>query len=280
LNDVGLSYLTLNRSANTLAGGEAQRIRLATQIGSSLMGVLYILDEPSIGLHQRDNDRLIETLKRLKSLGNTVIVVDHDEDTIRASDYVIDIGPAAGVHGGEVVAAGTPDEVARVKESITGQYLSGARKIPVPKKRRPGNGKSLKIIGAVEHNLKNIDVAIPLGNMTVVSGVSGSGKSSLIIDIVMARTEPAGKHSRILEENLIRSSTLIRVQLAEHRAQIQPPTLVRSLTFVTSLRRYLRQRFVATLRVDLALTSKAVAVRPVRAMGSLRLRCTFCQMYM
>ncbi len=205
LNDVGLSYLTLNRSANTLAGGEAQRIRLATQIGSSLMGVLYILDEPSIGLHQRDNDRLIETLKRLKSLGNTVIVVEHDEDTIRASDYVIDIGPAAGVHGGEVVAAGTPDEVARVKESITGQYLSGARKIPVPKKRRPGNGKSLKIIGAVEHNLKNIDVAIPLGNMTVVSGVSGSGKSSLINDILARQLsqeyhrsqEPAGKHSRI-----------------------------------------------------------------------------------
>lgn len=205
LNDVGLSYLTLNRSANTLAGGEAQRIRLATQIGSSLMGVLYILDEPSIGLHQRDNDRLIETLKRLKSLGNTVIVVEHDEDTIRASDYVIDIGPAAGVHGGEVVAAGTPDEVARVKESITGQYLSGVKEIPVPKKRRPGNGKSLKIIGATEHNLKNIDVAIPLGNMTVVSGVSGSGKSSLINDILARQLsqeyhrsqEPAGKHSRI-----------------------------------------------------------------------------------
>lgn len=205
LNDVGLGYLTLNRSANTLAGGEAQRIRLATQIGSSLMGVLYILDEPSIGLHQRDNDRLIETLKRLKSLGNTVIVVEHDEDTIRASDYVIDIGPAAGVHGGEVVAAGTPDEIAKSKASITGQYLAGTKVIPVPKQRRKGNGKSLKIVGAEENNLKNIDVAIPLGNMTVVSGVSGSGKSSLINDILARKLsqeyhrsqEPVGKHSRI-----------------------------------------------------------------------------------
>ncbi|QQS26674.1 excinuclease ABC subunit UvrA [bacterium] len=205
LNDVGLSYLTLDRSANTLAGGEAQRIRLATQIGSSLMGVLYILDEPSIGLHQRDNDRLIETLQRLKNLGNTVIVVEHDEDTIRASDYVVDIGPAAGVHGGEVVAAGTPDEVAKVSNSITGQYLSGAKQIAVPTKRRKGNGKSLKIVGATENNLKNIDIEIPLGNMTVVSGVSGSGKSSLVNDILARKLsqeyhrsqEPAGKHSRI-----------------------------------------------------------------------------------
>lgn len=205
LNDVGLAYLTLDRSANTLAGGEAQRIRLATQIGSSLMGVLYILDEPSIGLHQRDNDRLIETLKRLKSLGNTVIVVEHDEDTIRASDYVIDIGPAAGEHGGEVVAVGTPDEVAANEKSITGQYLSGKKSIPVPKRRRQGNGKTLKIIGATEHNLQNIDVAIPLGMMTVVSGVSGSGKSSLINDILARQLSqeyhraqvPAGKHSRI-----------------------------------------------------------------------------------
>lgn len=205
LNDVGLSYLTLDRSANTLAGGEAQRIRLATQIGSSLMGVLYILDEPSIGLHQRDNDRLIDTLQRLKSLGNTVIVVEHDEDTIRASDYVVDIGPAAGVHGGEVVAAGTPDEVASVKESITGQYLAGTKQIAVPTKRRKGNGKYLKIVGATENNLKNVDVEIPLGNMTVVSGVSGSGKSSLVNDILARKLsqeyhrsqEPVGKHSRI-----------------------------------------------------------------------------------
>jgi excinuclease ABC subunit A len=205
LNDVGLSYLTLDRAANTLAGGEAQRIRLATQIGSSLMGVLYILDEPSIGLHQRDNDRLIETLKRLRDLGNTVIVVEHDEDTIRASDYVVDVGPAAGVHGGEIVAVGSPQQIAKTKSSITGQYLSGAKKIAVPTKRRKGNGKSLKIIGATENNLKNIDVAIPLGNMTVITGVSGSGKSSLVNDILARKLSqeyhraqvPAGKHSRI-----------------------------------------------------------------------------------
>ncbi len=205
LNDVGLSYLTLNRSANTLAGGEAQRIRLATQIGSSLMGVLYILDEPSIGLHQRDNDRLIETLKRLRNLGNTVIVVEHDEDTILASDCVIDIGPAAGEHGGEVVAIGTPAEVAKNPKSITGQYLSGKKKIVVPKTRRKGNGKSLTIVGATEHNLQNVTVSIPLGNMTVVTGVSGSGKSSLINDILARKLsqeyhrsqEPAGKHERI-----------------------------------------------------------------------------------
>ena len=201
LNDVGLSYLSLDRSANTLAGGEAQRIRLATQIGSSLMGVLYILDEPSIGLHQRDNDRLISTLMRLKALGNTVIVVEHDEDTIRMADYVIDIGPAAGEHGGKVVAAGTPAEVAKVKESLTGQYLSGDKKIEVPKERRKSNGKSLKIIGATEHNLKDVTAEIPLGIMTVVSGVSGSGTSSLINDILARRLsqeyhrsqEPAGK---------------------------------------------------------------------------------------
>lgn len=205
LNNVGLSYLTLDRSANTLAGGEAQRIRLATQIGSSLMGVLYILDEPSIGLHQRDNDRLIETLKRLRDLGNTVIVVEHDEDTIRASDCVVDIGPAAGEHGGEVVAVGTPDEVAANPKSITGQYLSGKKSIAVPKKRRPGNSNKLTIVNATEHNLKNVTVSIPLGNMTVVSGVSGSGKSSLINDILARQLSqeyhraqaPAGKHERI-----------------------------------------------------------------------------------
>jgi excinuclease ABC subunit A len=184
LNEVGLGYLTLARSAKTLSGGEAQRIRLATQIGSGLQGVLYVLDEPSIGLHQRDNERLIATLKRLKELGNTVIVVEHDEDTIKVADFLVDIGPGAGVHGGEVVASGTPEEVAKSKRSITGQYLRGEKEISTPKKRRKGTGKSIIVRGAREHNLQNIDVEIPLGKMVVVSGVSGSGKSTLINDIV------------------------------------------------------------------------------------------------
>jgi len=184
LIDVGLTYLSLSRSATTLSGGEAQRIRLATQIGSGLMGVLYVLDEPSIGLHQRDNERLIKTLKHMRDLGNTVLVVEHDEETIRTADYLIDIGPGAGVHGGQVIAAGTPKEVADNKQSITGQYLVGARKIELPKKRRKGTGKFIKIINATENNLQNVTVEIPLGEMVVVSGVSGSGKSSLINDIL------------------------------------------------------------------------------------------------
>lgn len=184
MRDVGLTYLSLLRAANTLSGGEAQRIRLATQIGSGLQGVLYVLDEPSIGLHQRDNDRLIKTLKHLRDLGNTVLVVEHDEDTIREADYLLDIGPGAGVHGGKVVAHGTPAEVAAHPTSTTGKYLSGAEKIEVPKKRREGNGKSLVVRGAREHNLKNVDVTIPLGKLTVVSGVSGSGKSTLVNDIL------------------------------------------------------------------------------------------------
>lgn len=185
MSNVGLNYLELARAANTLSGGEAQRIRLATQIGSGLQGVLYVLDEPSIGLHQRDNDRLIATLKRLRDLGNTVLVVEHDEDTIREADYLLDIGPGAGVAGGQVVAAGTPAEVAEQKDSITGRYLSGEEKIDVPKKRRPiVKDRQLIIRGARENNLKNIDVTFPLGVMTVVSGVSGSGKSTLVNDIL------------------------------------------------------------------------------------------------
>ncbi|WP_003540408.1 excinuclease ABC subunit UvrA [Desulfotomaculum nigrificans] len=184
LVNVGLDYLTLNRSAGTLSGGEAQRIRLATQIGSGLMGVLYILDEPSIGLHQRDNARLIATLERLRDLGNTLIVVEHDEDTIRVADHIIDIGPAAGRHGGQVVAAGTVEEIMQVPESLTGQYLSGKKYIPVPLHRRQGNGKELVIKGAAENNLKNIDVAIPLGVFVCVTGVSGSGKSTLVNEIL------------------------------------------------------------------------------------------------
>jgi excinuclease ABC subunit A len=206
MSNVGLTYLELSRAANTLSGGEAQRIRLATQIGSGLQGVLYVLDEPSIGLHQRDNDRLIATLKRLRDLGNTVLVVEHDEDTIRAADYLLDIGPYAGVHGGEVVAAGTPAEVAQNDKSITGRYLSGKEKIDVPTRRRkPDANRILKIVAAAENNLKSIDVSIPLGLMTVVSGVSGSGKSTLINDILAkelsarlhrAQTVP-GKHEAI-----------------------------------------------------------------------------------
>ena len=187
LQSVGLSYLTLSRSAGTLSGGESQRIRLATQIGSSLMGVLYILDEPSIGLHQRDNDKLLATLQNLRDLGNTLLVVEHDEDTMRAADYLIDIGPGAGIHGGEVVAAGTPEEVMANPNSLTGQYLSGKKRIPVPETRRPGNGKSLKVIGAAENNLRHIDVEFPLGTFTVVTGVSGSGKSSLVNEILFKK---------------------------------------------------------------------------------------------
>ena len=205
MHDVGLSYLELGRAANTLSGGEAQRIRLATQIGSGLQGVLYVLDEPSIGLHQRDNDRLIATLKHLRDLGNTVLVVEHDEDTIRSADYLLDIGPGAGVHGGEVCAYGTPEEVAANEHSITGKYLSGQLKIDIPKKRRSGNGNVLRVVGAREHNLKNITVDIPLGLLTVVSGVSGSGKSTLINDIVARELavqlnraqEVAGSHDAI-----------------------------------------------------------------------------------
>ena len=184
LQSVGLEYLTLSRSSGTLSGGESQRIRLATQIGSSLTGVLYILDEPSIGLHQRDNDKLLGTLKHLRDLGNTVIVVEHDEDTMRAADHIVDIGPGAGIHGGEVVFNGKPSEIVDCAQSITGQYLSGQKKVEVPEKRRKGNGKKLRIIGAAQNNLKNVSVDIPLGKFVCVTGVSGSGKSSLINEIL------------------------------------------------------------------------------------------------
>lgn len=202
LRSVGLQYLTLSRKAGSLSGGESQRIRLATQIGSSLMGVLYILDEPSIGLHQRDNDMLLDTLKHLRDLGNTLIVVEHDEDTMRAADYLIDVGPGAGIHGGEIVAAGTPEQVMNTPGSVTGDYLSGRKKIPVPTARRAGNGQFLTVRGARENNLRGIDMSVPLGTLTVVTGVSGSGKSSLVNEIIYkrlaadlnrAKTHP-GKH--------------------------------------------------------------------------------------
>ena len=204
LQSVGLDYLTLTRNSGTLSGGEAQRIRLATQIGSSLMGVLYILDEPSIGLHQRDNDKLLATLQHLRDLGNTLIVVEHDEDTMRAADWIVDIGPGAGIHGGEVVCAGTAEDIMKCERSLTGQYMSGKRKIPVPEHRRAGNGKQLVIRGARENNLKNIDVAFPLGTMICVTGVSGSGKSSLV--------------NEILYKHLAASLNRAKTRPGEHRA--------------------------------------------------------------
>lgn len=196
LRSVGLEYLTLSRAAGTLSGGESQRIRLATQIGSSLMGVLYILDEPSIGLHQRDNDKLLHTLRQMVNLGNTLIVVEHDEDTMREADYIVDVGPGAGIHGGEIVAAGTLQDIIDCPRSITGQYLSGVKKIPVPKKRRPGDGRELKFFGCAENNLKDIDVSIPLGTLTVVTGVSGSGKSSLVNEIIYKKLAAELNRSR------------------------------------------------------------------------------------
>ena len=204
LKSVGLEYLTLSRSAGSLSGGESQRIRLATQIGSALMGVLYILDEPSIGLHQRDNDKLLQTLRQMVDLGNTLIVVEHDEDTMRAADYIVDVGPGAGIHGGEIIAQGTLEDIIAEPRSITGQYLSGKKKIPVPAHRRPGNGKFLKFFGCAENNLQHIDVSIPLGTLTAVTGVSGSGKSSLVNEIIYQKLAAelnrarlrSGKHDR------------------------------------------------------------------------------------
>ena len=197
LQAVGLRYLTLSRSAATLSGGESQRIRLATQIGSSLMGVLYILDEPSIGLHQRDNDKLLDTLRSLRDLGNTVLVVEHDEDTIRAADHIVDVGPAAGIHGGEIVASGSLDDIIACERSITGQYLSGKKKIPVPSERRKGNGKILTVRGAQENNLRGIDVELPLGTFTCVTGVSGSGKSSLVNEILYKKLAGALNRAKV-----------------------------------------------------------------------------------
>jgi excinuclease ABC subunit A len=205
LKNVGLDYLTLDRTTGTLSGGEAQRIQLATQIGSSLVGVLYVLDEPSIGLHQRDNDRLIETLERLRDLGNTIIVVEHDEMVMRRADHIIDLGPGAGTHGGELVAEGRMEEICKVERSVTGQYLSGKKVIPVPEKRAKGNGKKLVVHGARQHNLKNIRVEIPLGTFTCVTGVSGSGKSTLVEEILLkalkrhlhGSTDQVGEHDSI-----------------------------------------------------------------------------------
>ena len=244
MNDVGLSYLELGRAANTLSGGEAQRIRLATQIGSGLQGVLYILDEPSIGLHQRDNDKLIETLKNLRDLHNTVIVVEHDEDTIKAADFLVDIGPSAGVHGGNIVASGTPEEVAKVENSPTGRFLSGKDSISVPKKRRKIiKDNKITIIGASENNLKNIEVEIPLGVITVVSGVSGSGKSTLVNDILskelLARKhrakEIAGKHEDIVGIEKIDKAIVIDQSAIGRTPRSNPATYTGVFTQIREL---------------------------------------------
>jgi excinuclease ABC subunit A len=243
LLNVGLSYLSLDRSADTLSGGEAQRIRLATQIGSGLTGVLYILDEPSIGLHQRDNSRLLKTLKELRDLGNTVIVVEHDEETILESDYVVDIGPGAGKHGGEIVAEGTPAEVAQNKDSITGQFLSGKEEIEIPKRRRPGNGKKISVVGASEFNLKDVNVDIPLGKFVCLTGVSGSGKSTLLNDIVAkylsqyfwnSKDEP-GAHKKILGVDHIDKVINIDQSPIGRTPRSNPATYTGMFTFIRDL---------------------------------------------
>jgi excinuclease ABC subunit A len=258
LLNVGLDYLSLERAAGTLSGGEAQRIRLATQIGSGLTGVLYVLDEPSIGLHQRDNRRLIETLVKLRDLGNTLVVVEHDEDTIRASDWVVDIGPGAGVHGGEVVHSGTYKAILTNQKSITGAYLSGRQKIEVPKARRQIDAKrKLKVVGARENNLRNVDAEFPLGVLTAVTGVSGSGKSSLVNDILYqvlanglngAKGVP-GKHTRVEGLELLDKVVHVtRRQLAAPLDLTPPPTLVFLITFESCSRKQPKRKCAVTNR--------------------------------
>ncbi len=243
LNDVGVGYLNLSRSAGTLSGGEMQRIRLATQIGSRLMGVLYILDEPSIGLHQRDNSKLVTTLKGLRNLGNTVLVVEHDKETMEEADYIIDMGPGAGVHGGEIVAFGTPTEIKKNPKSVTGKYLSGAKRIFMPEMRRAGNGKNLQIIGATHNNLKNVDVTLPLGTMTVITGVSGSGKSTLINEILYKELANSiqgsklipGKHKKILGKEHLDKVINIDQSAIGRTPRSNPATYTGLFTFVRDL---------------------------------------------
>ena len=274
MQNVGVDYLTLSRSARTLSGGEAQRIRLATQIGSNLSGVMYVLDEPSIGLHQRDNDRLISSLKAMRDLGNTLIVVEHDEDTMRAADYIIDIGPGAGENGGQVMAAGTPKQIMRSRKSLTGQYLSGKKMIEVPTERRQGNGKHIILKGAAANNLKNIDVDFPLGKFICVTGVSGSGKSTLVNLILKrilaqklnhnsASQSPGSTTSR-------RSSTLTSHRSVGPHGVTRLPTPAFSMISGSSLPRLTRPRCGATPRAGSVSTSRAAVVRPATGMGSSR----------
>ncbi len=275
LKNVGLDYLTLSRSASTLSGGEAQRIRLATQIGSNLSGVLYVLDEPSIGLHQRDNARLIASLKAMRDLGNTLVVVEHDEDTMFAADYIVDVGPGAGSNGGKIMAAGTPKEVSQNDESITGQYLSGKKFIPVPLKRRQGNGKSIKIKGSQENNLKNIDVKFPLGQLDVVTGVSGSGKSTLVNRILKRalaqklnhNSEKPGKYKSISGYKNIEKIINIDQSPIGRTPRSNPATYT---GVFDDIRELFAQTNEAKLRgyqkVDLVLMLKVVVVKLVMAM--------------
>ena len=282
LVNVGLDYLTLNRAAATLSGGEAQRIRLATQIGSSLMGVLYILDEPSIGLHQRDNARLIHTLERLRDLGNTLLVVEHDEETMQAADHIIDMGPGAGEHGGYVVAEGTIAEIMANPNSLTGQFLSGTRAIPVPEQRREGNGLALTVRGARENNLKNIDVAIPLGKLVVVTGVSGSGKSSLVNEILHKRLaqqlnrahDRPGEHDTIEGRGRPRQGHRHRPVAHRAHAALQSRDLHRRFhaRSASSSPRCPSRGCAATSRAVSPSTSRAGAARPARARACSRSR--------
>ena len=285
LLDVGLDYLTLSRSAGTLSGGEAQRIRLATQIGSGLQGVLYVLDEPSIGLHQRDNNRLLATLKHLRDLGNTLIVVEHDEDTMYAADHIIDIGPGAGANGGRVVAEGTAEEIKKNPDSITGAYLSRRKFIPVPAKRRPGNGKFIEVVGAAENNLKDLTVKFPLGTLTLVTGVSGSGKSTLVNEILYKASPRASTTRRVSRANTrrsrdsrtsTRSSTSTSSRSAARRARIRRRTRASSMRSASSSARRARRACAATRPAASASTSRAAAVRPARATAFSRSRCTSC----
>lgn len=288
LIDVGLDYLSLSRATGTLSGGEAQRIRLATQIGSGLVGVCYILDEPSIGLHQRDNDKLLATLKNLRDLGNTLIVVEHDEDTMRAADYIVDVGPGAGSHGGQIVASGTVEEIMNTPESITGQYLSGAKKIPVPETRRKPTGW-LTVRSAEENNLKKIDVKFPLGVFTCVTGVSGSGKSSLVNEILYkhlardlnrARCIP-GKHAGIDGIEQLDKVIAIDQSPIGRTPRSNPATytgvfdMIRDLFASTSdakAKGYKKGRF--------SFNVKGGRVKPVAETALSRLKCTFCRMSM
>ncbi|VEB51395.1 excision nuclease subunit A [Salmonella enterica subsp. enterica] len=291
LVNVGLNYLTLSRSAETLSGGEAQRIRLASQIGAGLVGVMYVLDEPSIGLHQRDNERLLGTLIHLRNLGNTVIVVEHDEDAIRAADHVIDIGPGAGVHGGEVVAEGPLEAIMAVPESLTGQYMSGKRKIEVPKQRVPANPeKVLKLTGARGNNLKDVTLTLPVGLFTCITGVSGSGKSTLINDTLFPIAQRQLNGATIAEpapyrdiQGLEHFDKVIDIDQSpigrtprSNPADLYGRLYPRFASFLLACRSLAR---AATRQGDSASTCAAVAAKRARAMASLKSKCTFCRIF-